>query len=1415
MKRIKRLCKSISLTLLFLMSSVGMAYSATTLKNNPVSTNPGSWGETYLTGTTFSIANDDSETGQTYFKLSDVVFGRPVATIEMASNYKEANGNWNNAASSTNPNFTIVTNPADLSYSAKEDGVNRLICQLPSSGETIFKLNVGSYKRGSDFAMSLMVEEISGNADVSLAMTVNGKSISGSTTTISKNSSSKWEPYEYSLDASNLEIEIKLVGGSNAVLAFSDLYIYGGLEAFSIMSTSTTVALGTPVTLTAFSALTQDLSAVKWEKRSNSATFSPLMDASGAQLTGASVTDVPEAGESCYRAYFLDDQGTSMYSNEVCVSSEYKCATNSAQHNLFIEDFGDLSYETDRDNGGYGGNVEYINTSIYQYVGDCKPLKAEGTYALMTNPKYAGYGFDGRGNSEEKDGVMQNPDACNNINTEELWFRDLYDHTRGGLSDGEWGAMLMVNAANLNGVSEQLVYSRKVDMPCTNTNMIFSAWFANASTKTDAKISMKFVVKDENGNRIDAAELEVKDIDFNAGWVKGETSFNSGNNTQLTVEIYNCSSGGMGNDFMVDDISFSICAPEVTLSASSTSNKVVVDTEESLVQGPCGDPVTLSLSTGMAEILFDNPQYIWYVKGAGDDDFKLKNYYDNRSAIVDTVITAGTEVYAVVTATEMDKLAYIDGQLSACAPVGISNTFTLMCMPELSIMPYNRSCNKIPLKAEITNGSVDFKWQISYDGNNWQDIDREISQDTINYFITQDSYFRIKAVDPRLSSVVSDPTEKYDYKELSLTATPNRGFYGDEIKLNVTHKNIENDNGLYFDWYKVTAGDGSDVYTNLGSTNVEVKDYILEDREAKIVVAASGCEAETIVKQIEIGVEPMDRVCNDIILMPIAILGNDEPLPYKWQRSFDGTTWEDVPASEVKAVEDENMPGTVSISITQKTMFRIAEVDASGNETGIYSNEDQIQEYEYKKLELTANPTSIEEGEDSKLTLVYENFDPTTAATWYEVTSEGDVEFSPTAFPEHEITSLTKTTDYKVVWDGCEATATVNVIQPASVAFMSRDCNEITMQATVDDTYGEFFWETSKDGIEWETLAGKENQTSINVTITETTYFRVNNALDMPSDASYANDVHSITLEVDKEEIKRDEQVTLTATADFSSNFDIKWYQNGEVIENTTNPYSPTLQTDATFYVELEGCESESVSINVIQPASVAFVSRECNEITLKATVEEGVSYKWQKSKDANTWTDMSETGSPITVTITENTKFRVKTDDVESEPTDIIELWGVILTIDKESIILGEEVTISADTDNSSEDIIWFENNEEIDNSGNSYTVKPLSGATYKVTQGGCPSNEVTLNSVVWPTVFTPMLVDGFNDDFLIGMSPAIALKIYDRYGNLIIETTDGWDGRYADGKYAMPNVYYYVATLPNGEIVKGNVELLDEKLK
>ena len=899
MKKIKRLCKSISLTLLFLMSSVGMAYSATTLKNNPVSTNPGSWGETYLTGTTFSIANDDSETDQTYFKLSDVVFGRPVATIEMASNYKEANGNWNNAASSSNPNFTIVTNPADLSYSAKEDGVNRLICQLPSSGETIFKLNVGSYKRGSDFAMSLMVEEISGNADVSLSMTVNGKSIGGSTTTISKNSSRKWQPYEYGLDASNLEIVIKVAeGGSNAVLAFSDLYIYGGLEAFSIMSTSTTVALGTPVTLTAFSAVEMDFNAVKWEKRSNSATFSPLMDTSGAQLTGASITDVPEEGESCYRAYFLDDQGTSMYSNEVCVSSEYKCATNSAQHNLFIEDFGTLSSETSRSSG----SVNYINTSIYTFVDNCKPLKAEGTYAIMTNPKFAGYG-----------GLDHNDNSCNGVEGQSLWFRDLYDHTSGGLKNGEWGAMLMVNAANLQGQSEQLVYSRTVDMPCSNTNMIFSAWFANAANpeRVSTQISMKFVVRDQNRNIIESATLQINEIKPEDGWVKGETSFNSGNNDKLTVEIYNCIEGGNGNDFMVDDISFSICVPEVSLSVSSLVPEVEIKDDQ--VSGSCGSAIYLDLEEGMAEVVFDNPYYLWYVKEQGSTEFVHKAEYDNITAIY-TQITPYTQYYVVATANEADALDYIAGNLSKCAPVAVSNTITVLCAPNLEVSVKERSCNEVTLEAkkyDDPSGLIDFWWQISKDGKNWSNLDAPKNAYTLEYTLTADTYFRI------YTDLVTSPAVKVSLRGINLVATPNKTYIGSNVKLTASTMKYDLGENDKYQWFEKDLTSAGSEYSLIDETTNSFIYYTLKSEKASVKVVAEGCEAEvTIEKLLPIEIQEKSRDCNEITIEGITDI---EPSKIKWYYSADGIEYTEYSAVGTPITFDVPEENTNGVYIKAQT----------------------------------------------------------------------------------------------------------------------------------------------------------------------------------------------------------------------------------------------------------------------------------------------------------------------------------------------------------------------------------------------------------------------------------------------------------------------------------------------------------------
>ena len=1161
-----------------------------------------------------------------------------------------------------------------------------------------------------------------------------------------------------------------------------------------ISANKTKLSLGEDVTLTAETESDVLLGRVRWQKQVGNGNFEDMHEVTGAPVIGQTVTDIPQAGGTCYRAIGLKASGEEVISEPVCVTSEYTCSTNSA-YVIFTDDFGKLDSETARNSNQYVGKD-------YTYVGGCGMLQAEGTYAVMANARYGGC----------NDGIASGCD-CDKAN--DIWFRDIYDHTQSGVdTDGKYGGMLLVNA------DKQLVYSRKVSLPCANTNLIFSAWFATASNKATA--SVRFFVMDSDGKEIKEATLELEgdDIAFSKGWVKGETSFYTGSETEFTVEIHSYNAGGQGNDFLIDDISFGVCSPQIGLYAESASDQVEIDAVNNMVQGPCDEPVTLQVKTSMVDVIYDDPQYLWFIKDADDAAFRHLESNNNLTTLP-TTVTPYTQYYVVTAATPDDAKNYLEGKFT-CTPVAVSNTITVLCTPNLEVTLQSRKCSDIVLKGTAYDAPQDFYfwWEKSTDGINWQKIPRAAKTDTLHYALSEPLYFRINS-----EYTPSDPTEKLDVKALTLKANPDKGISGSLVQLIATATNLNMDGALY-QWYRyedeVDATTGSNWWFMTGTTDATLEHNI--DRPVdRIKVTADGCEDEVEIKEVAFDIEPIDRKCNDIYLQPIATLGG-EPIAFKWQRSTDGSTWSDVKSSDLRVEYDESLKDDVTIiTITEKSIFRLAEIDAAGNETGLYSlvhpfpDEDaegnlQYTYYTVKTLELTATPTVIKPGDEVTLTLTAKGFEATTAAQWFVVKGDNDEEFTPSSSTEHIIASLSETTTYKVIWDLCEATATVNVIQPASVAFMSRDCNTITMQATVDDTYGEFFWETSKDGIEWEKLAGKENQTSINVTITETTYFRVNNALDMPSDASYANDVHSITLEVNKEEINRDEQVTLTATADFSSNFAIKWYQNGEEIDNTANPYSPTLQTDATFYVELEGCESESVSINVIQPASVEFVSRVCNEITLSATVEEGVSYKWQKSKDGNTWTDMSETGSPITVTITENTKFRVKTDDVESEPTDIIELWGVTLSVDKNSVILGEEVNVTA-TSSSSEPIVWYENNQPLDFDGDVYTVKPYGPTSFQVTQGGCPSKTVTVTDVVWPTVFTPMLSDGFNDDFIQGMDPAVALKVYDRYGNLVIETTDGWDGKDAKGNYAMPGVYYYVATLSNGDVQKGNVELLNEK--
>lgn len=82
-------------------------------------------------------------------------------------------------------------------------------------------------------------------------------------------------------------------------------------------------------------------------------------------------------------------------------------------------------------------------------------------------------------------------------------------------------------------------------------------------------------------------------------------------------------------------------------------------------------------------------------------------------------------------------------------------------------------------------------------------------------------------------------------------------------------------------------------------------------------------------------------------------------------------------------------------------------------------------------------------------------------------------------------------------------------------------------------------------------------------------------------------------------------------------------------------------------------------------------------------------------------------------------------------------------------------------------------------------------------------PPTPVADNTII-PTVFTPYHREGKNDVFM----PGYEVYIYDRYGNLVCHSTDGWDGYYR-GEFADPGVYIYTIFMKDGRKKKGSIEI------
>lgn len=129
------------------------------------------------------------------------------------------------------------------------------------------------------------------------------------------------------------------------------------------------------------------------------------------------------------------------------------------------------------------------------------------------------------------------------------------------------GFMMVVNASYTPG----LFYETRVDGLCQGSSFYFSAWIANllrADAADPLDPNLKFVIRRASDSTvIDSLETGTLPRFSVLTWKQYGIHFDlPAGESSVILQIFNHQTGGSGNDLVLDDISFSLCGPQVGIS---------------------------------------------------------------------------------------------------------------------------------------------------------------------------------------------------------------------------------------------------------------------------------------------------------------------------------------------------------------------------------------------------------------------------------------------------------------------------------------------------------------------------------------------------------------------------------------------------------------------------------------------------------------------------------------------------------------------------------------------------------------------------------------------------------------------------------------------------------------------------------
>jgi len=235
-------------------------------------------------------------------------------------------------------------------------------------------------------------------------------------------------------------------------------------------------------------------------------------------------------------------------------------------------------------------------------------------------------------------------------------------------------------------------------------------------------------------------------------------------------------------------------------------------------------------------------------------------------------------------------------------------------------------------------------------------------------------------------------------------------------------------------------------------------------------------------------------------------------------------------------------------------------------------------------------------------------------------------------------------------------------------------------------------------------------------------------------------------------------------------------------------------------------CSNTDDVLVTVFPLPAAFAGNDtsvCQSQSLLLTASGGTVYLWNTGASTSSITVNPSSFSTYTVTVTNSNGCSA------SDEVNVTMNAPPLITLSADpgnQIYIGQNVTITASPSTYS-NYLFSDGTILYNGPQNSFELNSINSkdTVYVIaSQNGCTSEPDTIIIEIKqiPNAFTPLNNDGVNDVFLKGLD----ITIFNRWGQLLYNGKDGWDGKY-NGKYVSKGTYYFI--IKNNDLTGNNTEI------